>query len=70
LATKNLATYPGQLGNVTIASFALDGSKSFFMEANMDLFWVIFILSTVLGTVGYAFFIYELFVATKNETNK
>jgi hypothetical protein len=29
LATKNLAVYPGQLGKVTIASFALDGSKSF-----------------------------------------
>jgi hypothetical protein len=40
------------------------------MEANMDLFWIVFILSTILGTVGYGFFIYELFVAIKDDLNK
>ena len=33
----------------------------------MDLFWIVFILATIFGTVGYGFFIYELFVAIKNE---
>ena len=37
------------------------------LEANMDLFWIIFILAVSCGTVGYGFFIYELFVAIKNE---
>ena len=40
------------------------------MEANMDLFWIVFILAISFGTIGYGFFIYELFVAVKNEINK
>ena len=36
----------------------------------MDLFWIVFILATILGTVGYAFFIYEIFVAVKEEIKK
>ena len=36
----------------------------------MDLFWIVFILAISCGTVGYGFFIYELFVAVKNEINK
>ena len=37
------------------------------MEAKMDLFWIVFILAISFGTIGYGFFIYELFVAVKNE---
>tara|TARA_R100001463_G_scaffold117960_1_gene173619 strand:+ start:1388 stop:1663 length:276 start_codon:yes stop_codon:yes gene_type:complete len=40
------------------------------LEANMDLFWIVFILAVSCGTVGYGFFIYELFVAIKNEIHK
>ena len=40
------------------------------LEVDMDLFWIVFILAISCGTVGYGFFIYELFVAVKNEINK
>ena len=36
----------------------------------MDIFWLVFIFAVICGTVGYGFFIYELFVAVKNEINK
>jgi len=38
------------------------------LEANMDIFWLVFIFAVICGTVGYGFFIYELFVAIKHET--
>jgi len=40
------------------------------LEANMDIFWLVFIFAVICGTVGYGFFIYELFVAIKNEIHK
>ena len=40
------------------------------LEVDMDLFWIVFILAISCGTVGYGFFIYELFVAVKNKINK
>ena len=36
----------------------------------MDLFWIVFILAISCGTVSYGFFIYELFVAVKDDLIK